>query len=95
MSSVGYRGPGRLYRDAENGIFLGVCAGVARFFDFRVAVVRIVAVISLLLFFWPTAAIYLAAGWLLKPMPLAYRGRGSEAHFWRRECRHGQREHCR
>ncbi len=93
--SAGYTGPNRLYRDPENGIFLGVCAGIARYFDFKVMVVRILAVIALLLFFWPTVALYLGVGWLLKPTPLYYRGRGSERHFWRTNRGERYREHCR
>ena len=91
MSGASYtRGPRRLYRDTESGIFLGVCAGLASFFDLKLSVVRILSVVSLLLFFWPTVAVYLAAGWLLRPMPLCYRGRDEERGFWRRgECNHG------
>lgn len=78
-----YEGAGkRLYRDRENGVFLGVCAGLAEFFDLRIAGVRIGAVISLLVFFWPTVLIYLTAGYLLRDRPLYYAGR-NEKRFWR------------
>ena len=49
------------YRDRENGWVFGVCAGVADRFNFRVGTVRVIAIISLLLFFWLTAALYLVA----------------------------------
>ena len=47
-----------LYRDVDNAWICGVCAGVADRFGFRLSTVRIIAVISLVLFFWLTAAIY-------------------------------------
>ena len=72
------------YRDRENGLVFGVCAGVADRFNFRVSAVRVIAVISLLLFFWLTAAVYLAATLLIKEKPLVYSGRSSESEFWRR-----------
>ena len=78
-------GPVRgFYRDRENGWVFGVCAGVAERFNFRVGTVRLIAVISLLLAFWLTAAIYLGAVLLIKEKPLVYSGRESESEFWRR-----------
>lgn len=73
-----------LYRDRENGWVFGVCAGIAERFNFRVGTVRVIAVISLLLFFWLTAAIYLAAAFLIREKPLVYAGRRTEYEFWRR-----------
>lgn len=72
------------YRDRENGLVFGVCAGIADRFNFRVSVVRIIAVISLLLFFWLTAAVYLGATLLIREKPLVYSGRRTENEFWRR-----------
>ena len=40
------------YRDRENGWVFGVCAGIADRFNFRVGTVRVLAIISLLLFLW-------------------------------------------
>ncbi len=71
------------YRDRENGWIFGVCAGIADRFNFDVTVVRVIAVISLLLFFWLTAAVYLAATLLIREKPLVYSGRRSEYEFWR------------
>ncbi len=73
-----------LYRDRENGWVFGVCAGIAERFNFRLGTVRVIAVISLLLFFWLTAAIYLAATFLIREKPLVYSGRRTEYEFWRR-----------
>ena len=72
------------YRDRENGMVFGVCAGISDRFNFRVFTVRVIAIISLLLFFWLTAAIYLGATLLIREKPLVYSGRRTENEFWRR-----------
>jgi len=72
------------YRDRENGWIFGVCAGLADRFNFRVGTVRVIALISLLLFFWLVAALYLGATLLIKEKPLVYSGRDSEYDFWYR-----------
>ena len=86
-------GPFRgLYRDRENGWIFGVCAGVADRFNLQVGAVRIIAIISLLVFFWLTAAIYIGATLLIREKPLIYSGRQEEAEFWRR-CRRDNWSH--
>ena len=60
------------YRDRENGWIFGVCAGIADRYNFNVGMVRIIAVISLALMFWLTAAIYLGVTLLIKEKPLVY-----------------------
>jgi len=60
------------YRDRESGWIFGVCAGLADRFNFRLGTIRVIAVICLVLFFWLTAAIYLAATLLIKDKPLIY-----------------------
>ena len=72
------------YRDRENGWIFGVCAGIADRFNLNLGTVRIIAVISLFLFFWLTAAIYLGATLLIRERPLIYSGRETEFEFWRR-----------
>ena len=80
----------RLYRDRENGWIFGVCAGLSEWAGFRTGTVRIITIISLFLFFWPTVLIYAAATMLLRERPLIYTGRRGENDFWR--CRrHGER----
>ncbi len=73
-----------LYRDRESGWIFGVCAGLADRFNFRLGTIRVIAVICLVLFFWLTAAIYLAATLLIQDKPLIYAGSISEYEFWRR-----------
>jgi phage shock protein C len=79
------------YRDRENGWIFGVCAGVADRFNFRAGTVRVIAIISLLLFFWLTAALYLGATVLIKEKPLVFSGRRGENEFWHRYGRNGWR----
>ena len=77
-----------LYRDRENGWIFGVCAGIADRFNFRTGTVRLIAIISLVLFFWPAALAYIGATLLLKEKPLIYSGSHREYEFWRRCARH-------
>jgi hypothetical protein len=46
--------------------------------------VRALAVVSLVLFFWATALLYIVAAILIREKPLIYSGRASESEFWRR-----------
>ena len=86
-------GPFRgFYRDRENGWIFGVCAGLADRFNLQVGAVRVLAVISLLVFFWLTAAVYIAATLLIREKPLIYSGLRSEYEFWSRERRRQWRE---
>ncbi len=61
---------GGMYR-SRNGIVLGVCRGIAEYFDFSVFWTRAVAL--LLLFFsglWPMVALYFIAALIMKPEPV-------------------------
>ena len=82
-----------LYRDRENGWIFGVCAGIAERFDFQTCTVRLIAVISLMLFFIPTILTYVGATLLLKEKPLIYSGRHREYEFWRRQSRYDRWSH--
>ena len=62
-----YRGPHR----SRRARILGVCAGLAEYFDLSVKGVRIAAVILLIVMgFWPIIGLYLLAAILMKPAPL-------------------------
>ncbi len=78
-----------LYRDRENGIIMGVCAGIAHYFAINVLGVRILTVIALLLFFVPTLMVYVTAGLLLRDRPLSWSGQDEELAFWRHSSRQG------
>jgi phage shock protein C len=61
---------GGLYR-SRNGAILGVCRGIAEYFDFSVFWVRAIAVLLLLLTgFWPITGLYFLAALLMKPEPV-------------------------
>ena len=77
----GYRHTRGLYKDSENGVIMGVCAGFADYFDLNRTGVRIVMVVLLLFMFWPVVIGYFAVGCLLRDKPLSYRGR-DERDFW-------------
>ena len=61
---------GGIYR-SRDGVLLGVCRGVAEYFDLSVFWIRLAVVIVFLLSgFWPVIGIYLAAALLMKPHPV-------------------------
>ncbi len=58
---------GGIYR-SRDGVFLGVCRGIAEHFDFSVFWVRMAIVITFVLSgFWPVIGIYPAAAYFMKP----------------------------
>ena len=72
------------YRDPANGLILGVCAGLSDRFGFRLVPLRVIMVVSLLLFTVPTLVFYLVAGLMLPGKPLTYYGRRDERELWSR-----------
>ncbi len=72
-----------LHRDPDNGLLLGVCAGLAETFGWRAVSVRVVALIALVFFTIPAVLVYLVAGVLLPRKRLTYYGR-AERELWRR-----------
>ena len=61
---------GPLYR-SRDGLILGVCKGVADYFNFRVFWVRTLLVVMLLVSgIWPMLFIYVVASLLMKPEPV-------------------------
>ncbi|MFC3395455.1 envelope stress response membrane protein PspC [Brenneria rubrifaciens] len=61
-----------LYRIPEEGMLKGVCAGLARYFDVPVKLVRVIVVLSMIfgLFFFTLVA-YIALTFVLNPAPAA------------------------
>ncbi len=73
---------GGLYR-SRNGVILGVCRGIAEYFDFSVAWARTIAVLFLLFSgFWPIAVIYFIAALLMKPEPVIPIETNDEQEFY-------------
>ncbi len=61
---------GGLYR-SRNGIILGVCKGMAEYFDFSVFWIRTLTVIVLIISgLWPIMGLYFLAALLMKPKPV-------------------------
>ena len=59
-----------LYR-SRNGIILGVCRGIADYFDFSVFWARVITLILLFFTgFWPVMILYFVAALLMKPEPV-------------------------
>ncbi len=71
-----------LYRD-RNGALLGVCSGLARYFDLPVNLVRAAV---LLLFFitglWPVGFLYLIAAMIMKVAPTVPFGTPDDREFY-------------
>ncbi len=65
-----YDKQGGIYR-ARDGVFLGVCKGVADYFDFSVFWVRLALVVIFIFSgFWPVIGVYLVAAFFMKPKPI-------------------------
>ena len=64
----------RLYQDRDRGVIFGVCAGIADYFGFDVFVTRILAVLSLFFFTFPTFVSYILLAFLLPKKPRALYG---------------------
>jgi len=61
---------GGLYR-SRNGIILGVCRGIADYFDFSVFWARVITLVLLFFTgFWPVMILYFVAALLMKPEPV-------------------------
>ncbi len=73
----------RLYRDTENGVLRGVCAGIADYFGANVVTVRALALLALFIFTPATVLAYLIAAVTLPAAPEKLFDTAEEAGFWR------------
>ena len=78
FNSISRRG---LYR-SRDGIILGVCRGVADYFDFSAFWIRAI-LIAVFIFsgFWPIIGIYILAALLMKSAPGVSDKKGSKRNF--------------
>ena len=78
-SSIAGRG---IYR-SRNGIILGVCRGIADYFDFSAFWIRAILIVAFIFTgFWPIIGIYILAALLMKSESGGAPGRkGSKHHF--------------
>lgn len=71
-----------LYR-ARDGVFLGVCKGIARYFDLSVGVMRaIVVLLFLVTGIWPVGLLYLIAAMVMKMEPVVPFGSAEDREFY-------------
>ncbi len=74
----------RLYRDPDNGKFMGVLAGLADYMGVRVGVLRCLFILGCLFgWFIPLVPAYFIAGFLLEPKPADLYEDAAEEAFWR------------
>ncbi len=73
----------RFYRDKQNGKVMGVCAGIADYTGFDVALVRICFLAAVFMSGGSVLPFYFIAGWVAptKPRELDYRGT-EDRRFW-------------
>ena len=65
-----YEKQGGIYR-ARNGVFLGVCKGIAEYFDLSVFWLRLaLGIVFIFSGFWPVIGVYLVAAFFMKPKPI-------------------------
>jgi phage shock protein C len=64
--------PDRLYRDGNNGLIAGVCAGLADYFGVRIVLVRIVALLGLCFFVFPVLIAYVVLALVLPRRPRVF-----------------------
>lgn len=73
----------RFYRDKQNGKLMGVCAGIADYTGFDVALVRICFLAAVFMSGGSVLPFYFIAGWVAptKPRELEYSG-NEDRKFW-------------
>ena len=75
--------PHRLYRDRENAMLAGVCAGLADYFGFNRKALRIIICISAIFFLPFVAVSYLVLAIVLPVRPVEMKIDDEQANFWR------------
>tara|TARA_R110002096_G_scaffold390989_3_gene585494 strand:- start:369 stop:758 length:390 start_codon:yes stop_codon:yes gene_type:complete len=78
------KSPTRLYKDPRRGKIMGVCAGIADYFDIKVGVVRFLTVITALVTgIWFVVIAYFILGFTLSPKPRDLYEDDKEEEFWK------------
>ena len=75
--------PHRLYRDRENAMLAGVCAGLADYFGFNRKALRIITGVSAICFLPFVVISYLVLAIILPVRPVEMRLDEEQANFWR------------
>lgn len=87
MGSERRTNPHRLYRERDEALLAGVCAGLARYFGFNRRGVRLVVAVSALFFLPFVAVSYLVLAIVLPTRPRDARGSGESRFLARCERR--------
>jgi phage shock protein C len=77
------RNPHRLYRDKENGILAGVCAGLANYFGLNRRGLQLVVAVCTLFFFPFVVPAYIVLAIILPVKPTDLYESESQEKFWR------------
>jgi len=75
--------PHRLYRDPENGMLAGVCAGLADYFGFNLKGLRLITAIGGVIFAPFVITSYVILAILLPKRPTVERVDKAQEDFWR------------
>jgi phage shock protein C len=85
-SPPGFGGPAarqRLYRNREERVVTGLCAGIADYLGIDPWIVRIGMILAMVPFFIQTVAAYFIASALIPERPEGFYGSSEEEAFWR------------
>ena len=77
------KNPHRLYRDKDNGILAGVCAGLANYFGLNRRGLQLVVAVSTLFFFPFVVPAYIVLAIILPQKPGDLYENESQEKFWR------------
>ena len=77
------RNPHRLYRDRENAMIAGVCAGIAEYFGFSRKGLRFVVAVGAVIFMPFVVVSYIILAIILPVRPVEERVDEEKAKFWR------------
>ena len=77
------KNPHRLYRDKDNAILAGVCAGLANYFGFCRKGLRVIVAVSTLFFFPFVVPAYIILAIILPAKPQDLYKDESQEKFWR------------
>ena len=75
--------PHRLYKNQEKSVLMGVCAGIANYFDISISLVRLAFFIALFFSAGTAIVLYFILGFVLEEQPIDIYQSSAEESFWR------------
>lgn len=78
-----HKNPHRLYRDKENAVIGGVCAGLSNYFGLNLKAIRLIVAVCTVVFFPFTILAYAALVILLPNQPQNLYKSEAQEKFWR------------